>query len=31
MVKLSEQEETFQTIVELSEQEEAFQTMKEEP
>ena len=31
MVKLSEQEEAFQTIVELSEQEEAFQTMKEEP
>ena len=31
MVKLLEQEEAFQTIVELSEQEEAFQTMKEEP
>ena len=30
MVKLLEQEEAFQTIVELSEQEEAFQTMKEE-
>ena len=30
MVKLSEQEEAFQTIVELSEQEEAFETMKEE-